>query len=134
VHKVVNIVLAGTLLLGFGMAQSEEEPAKPEAQIFAISAETGEVTAEISKLPGIAPYYHLYDVNGNPIEVIPNPFLDKEFGIGPAAAAMLADKGVTVLIGRKRPGPNMMDVLDERQVRLVRRIGTVQDVEQELKE
>ena len=133
-YKLGNIILVGALLLGAALAQAEDETAQPKAQLFAISAESEEVTAEISKLPGIAPYYHFYDEHGAAVEVVPNPFLDKEYGIGPAAAAMLADKGVTVLIGRKRPGPNMMDVLDAREVRMVRRIGTVEDVVKELKE
>ena len=51
---------------------------------------------------------------------------------GPAAAATLADKGVTVLVGGMA-GPKMQDVLDERGVRFVRRIGTVQDVVNELR-
>jgi hypothetical protein len=38
------------------------------------------------------------------------------------------------LIGRQVPGPKMMDVLDANKVRFVRRIGTVQDVANELKE
>ena len=47
---------------------------------------------------------------------------------------MLADKGVGVIIGRKVPGPKMMEVVEERNMRFVRRLGTVQDVANELKE
>ena len=104
------------------------------AEKFAIAADGDQTTAEIAKLAGIAPFFHLYDVNGNPLEVVPNPHLEMEYGIGPAAAATLADMGVTVLVARRIPGPKMEEVLIKRQVRIVRRIGTVQDVADELKE
>jgi hypothetical protein len=39
-----------------------------------------------------------------------------------------------VLVARRIPGPKMEAVLIERGVRIVRRIGSVQDVADELKE
>ena len=108
--------------LGFGADQ------------FAIAADGDQAEAQIAKLAGIAPYFHLYDVEGNLLEVLPNPHLDMEYGIGPACAVTLADRGVTVLVARRIPGPKMEDVLNERGVRIVRRIGTVQDVVTELRE
>ena len=66
--------------------------------------------------------------------MLPNPHLDMEYGIGPACAETLADMGVTVLVARKVPGPKMEDVLNERGVRIVRRIGTVKDVAIELRQ
>jgi predicted Fe-Mo cluster-binding NifX family protein len=101
---------------------------------FAIAADGDQSSAEIATLAGIAPFFHLYDVNGNILEVLPNPHLDMEYGTGPACAATLADMGVTVLVARKIPGPKMDDVLKAREVRIVRRLGTVQDVVNELKE
>jgi len=104
------------------------------ADKFAIAADGSELSAEIAKLAGIAPFFHIYDENGNLLEVLANPHLDMEYGIGPACAATLADMGVTVLVARKVPGPKMEEVLIERQVRIVRRLGTVQEVVNELKE
>jgi predicted Fe-Mo cluster-binding NifX family protein len=109
------------------------QPAAAEGK-FAIAADGDQSSAEIAKLAGIAPFFHLYDVNGILLEVLPNPHLDMEYGIGPACAATLADMGVTVLVARKIPGPKMDDVLKAREVRIVRRLGTVQDVVNELKE
>jgi predicted Fe-Mo cluster-binding NifX family protein len=115
------------LLVGFSHSVIAEEK-------FAIAADGAQVTDGIASLAGIAPYFHFYDINGNPLEVFANPHLDLEFGTGPAAAASLADMGVTVLIAQRVPGPKMHDVLIERNIRLVRRLGTVQDVVDELKE
>ena len=104
------------------------------ADKFAIAADDDQASAAIAKLAGVAPYFHLYDSNGNLLAVLPNPHLDLEYGIGPACAATLADMGVTVLVARKIPGPKMEDVLNARKVRIVRRLGTVQEVADELKE
>jgi len=104
------------------------------ADKFAIAADGDQAVAEIAKLAGVAPFFHLYDPNGNFLEVLPNPHLDMEYGIGPAAAATLADMGVTVLVARRIPGPKMEEVLMARDIRIVRRIGTVQEVADELKE
>ena len=101
---------------------------------FAIAADGDQPSAEIAKLAGIAPYFHLYDGDGKLLQVLPNPHLDMEYGIGPACAATLADMGVGVLVARKIPGPKMEDVLNARGVRIVRRIGTVQDVADELRQ
>lgn len=127
VRRLFILLLLLVLLLGF--TQSAAAAGK-----FAIAADGDQPAAEIAKLAGIAPFFHLYDVNGNLLEVMPNPHLDMEYGIGPAAAATLADMGVTVLIARRIPGPKMDDVLKARDVRIVRRIGTVQDVADELGE
>jgi len=125
--------LIGLLGLLAPLAMAADAPAadyRPDT--FAIAADGTEVTAKISKLSGVSPYFHLYDVTGKPIEVMANPHLDLEFGTGPAAAMTLANKGVTVLVGGMA-GPKMMDVLDEQKVRFVQRFGTVEDVAKELR-
>ncbi len=104
------------------------------ADKFAIAADGDQLSAPIARLAGIAPFFHLYDDNGNLLEVLPNPHLAMEYGVGPACADTLADMGVTVLVARKIPGPKMYNVLAVRKVRVVRRMGTVQDVVDELKE
>ncbi len=127
VSRALLMLLLIPLLLGFSASVAAEDR-------FAIAADGEQLSAEIAKLAGIAPYFHLYDGSGQLIEVLPNPHLDMEYGIGPAAAATLAEMGVTVLVARKTPGPKMEDVLVASGVRIVRRIGTVQDVVDELRE
>lgn len=129
--RVLSLVALLGLTLTAAIAAEDADDYKPDT--FAISAEGTEMTSPISKLSGISPYYHLYDINGKAVEVLANPHLDLEYGIGPAAAATLADKGVTVLVGGMA-GPKMQDVLDARSVRFVRRSGTVEDVVKELSE
>ena len=129
--RVLSLVALLGLTLTAAIAAEDADDYKPDT--FAISADGTELTSPISKLSGISPYYHLYDINGKAVEVLANPHLDLEYGIGPAAAATLADKGVTVLVGGMA-GPKMQDVLDARSVRFVRRAGTVEDVVKELSE
>ena len=126
------------LMLALGLAASfaavgADDASEYQTDTFAVAADDKEASSKIARLSGIAPFFHLYDMQGNALEVLANPHLDMEFGIGPAAAATLADKGVTVLIGGMA-GPKMKDVLDAKEVRFVRRVGTVQDVVSELKE
>ena len=129
--RVLSLVALLGLTLTAAIAAEDASDYRPDT--FAISAEGAELTSPISKLSGVSPYYHLYDINGKAVEVLANPHLDLEYGIGPAAAATLADKGVTVLVGGMA-GPKMQDVLDARSVRFVRRSGTVEDVVKELSE
>lgn len=124
--------LFAVLMLLFPLVGLSEEAAKE--QKFAVAADGDQVTSAIAKLAGVAPFFHIYDSQGNLLEVLPNPHLELEFGVGPACAATLADKGVTVLVARQIPGPKMVDVLEAREVRVVRRVGDVGDVAKELKE
>jgi predicted Fe-Mo cluster-binding NifX family protein len=130
--RKLNAVIGVLALLVPMILMAQEQATEYRPDTFAIAAEGTEVSAKISKLSGVSPYFHLYDIDGQAIEVMANPHLDLEFGTGPAAAQTLADKGVTVLVGGMA-GPKMMDVLDARQVRFVQRYGTVADVVKELK-
>ncbi len=88
----------------------------------------------LQSLAGIAPYFHLYDINGKAVKSSCKPAPGP--GIWYRARrqlASLADMDVTVLVAQRVPGPKMHDVLIERNIRLVRRLGTVQDVVDELK-
>ena len=127
IRRILELLVLLVALTGFAQPATAEDK-------FAIAADGDQTSAEIANLAGIAPFFHLYDINGNILEVLPNPHLDMEYGTGPACAATLADMGVTVLVARKIPGPKMHDVLKAREVRIVRRLGTVQDVVNELKE
>jgi len=127
-----NLILVVTMLLAGGLL-AEGSESKYQQDTFAIAAEGEKVSAKVAHLSGPAPFFHVYDINGTPIEVLANPHLDLEYGIGPAAAATLGDMGVTVLVGGMA-GPKMMDVLNEKGVRFVPRGGKVRDVVRELQE
>jgi predicted Fe-Mo cluster-binding NifX family protein len=104
----------------------------PRKELFAIAAEGKEATAQIPYLAARATHYHVYAENGALVETLPNTFLNLEAGVGPAAAQMLAEHGVTVLVAGM-VGPKMKDVLVANKMRFVSRKGKVQDVVNELK-
>jgi len=104
----------------------------PQKQLFAIAAEGKELTSQIPYLAARATHYHVFDESGTLVEVVPNPFLNQEVGTGPAAAQMLAERGVTVLVAGM-VGPKMKDVLVANKMRFVSRKGAVQGVVNELK-
>lgn len=104
----------------------------PQKQLFAIAAEGKELTSQVPYLAARATHYHIYDESGTLVEVVPNPFLNQEVGTGPAAAQMLAERGVTVLVAGM-VGPKMKDVLVANKMRFVSRKGAVQGVVNELK-
>lgn len=103
-----------------------------QKQLFAIAAEGKELAAQIPYLAARATHYHIYDENGTLVEVVANTFLGLETGTGPAAAQMLAEHRVTVLVAGM-VGPKMKDVLVANKMRFVSRKGTVQGVVNELK-
>ena len=127
IRRLFAVLLLAVPVFGFPQDDVVEDS-------FAVAADGDQTSSEIAALAGVAPFFHIYDINGNPVQVMPNPHLDLEWGTGPAVATTLADMGVTVLVARKVPGPKMEDVLLARNVRIVRRIGTVEDVAKELKE
>jgi predicted Fe-Mo cluster-binding NifX family protein len=114
-RSLVSLLICLPLAGFFQFAAAEDK--------FAIAADGDQPTAQVAKLAGIAPFFHLCDANGELLEVFPNPHLKMEYGIGPAAATTLADMG-----------PKMEEVLTARQIRIVRRLGTVEEVINELKE
>lgn len=114
--------------LVMGSAHGADIPGMQKPVVFAIAAVGQESSAQISQRAGRAPYFHLYDESGGPLEVVENPYLDLMFGTGPAAAGMLADKGATVLVGQLVPGPKMLDALKYRQLQFEQHSGTVEEM------
>lgn len=127
IRRFLFVLLIVAPVLGFSQEETVEDK-------FAIAADGDQTSSAIAKLAGVAPFFHIYDINGKLLEVLPNPHLELEWGTGPAAATTLADMGVTVLVARNIPGPKMEDVLVAREIRIVRRIGVVADVVGELQE
>jgi predicted Fe-Mo cluster-binding NifX family protein len=124
-----------TLLMASVVAvHAADAPPSEDRMLFAVAADSAEPTSPVAQLAGIAPFFHIYVENGDPVKVVANPFLDMEYGTGPAVANMLLDEGVDVIVGRRIPGPKFMEVMEARGARFVRRVETVDKVAQELRE
>jgi predicted Fe-Mo cluster-binding NifX family protein len=137
--SILVLVATGGLTVWAAEATKTRSPAAQTSatqathkQLFAIAAVGEGPTAAIPFLGARATHYHIYDENGTLVEVLANPYLGREEGIGPAAAQMLAEYGVTVLVAGM-VGPKMKDVLVAKKLRFVSRKGNVQGVVNELK-
>ena len=93
---------------------------------IAIAAMTPDVDAGIAKHSARAPFYLLFDEQGEMLEVVPNPFSGVDRGAAPQAALLLADKGVTLLVAGDF-GPRFVSELEERGIDHIERSGQVSD-------
>ena len=89
------------------------------------------LTSPISSQAGRAPYYLIFNDQGQLLETVKNPFAIGGGGAGNAAAKMLADKGVNLVVAEKF-GPNMTAALEERGVKYKEKQGLVEDVIKEI--
>jgi predicted Fe-Mo cluster-binding NifX family protein len=94
---------------------------------IALATSKDNLSSSISSQAGRAPYYLIVNDQGQLLETIKNPFAIGGGGAGNAAAKMLADKGVNLVIAEKF-GPNMTAALEEQGVRYKEKQGLIEDV------
>jgi predicted Fe-Mo cluster-binding NifX family protein len=98
---------------------------------IAIAATAPELNGQIAMHGARAPFYLLFDEQGNMLEVLANPVVQAEGGAAPQAALFLADKGVTLLAAGDF-GNRFISELGERGIRHVLVSGLIADVIREL--
>jgi len=92
--------------------------------MLAISTDRNTGEGDVSVRAARAPYYLIYDEQGNLLETLKNPFAIGGGGSGFSVAKMLADKGVDTFIAGEIGG-NMAGALEGRGIRHIGRNGTV---------
>jgi predicted Fe-Mo cluster-binding NifX family protein len=93
---------------------------------IAVAATGKEEASEISPRSGRSKFYLIFNEKGDLLEVISNPFSRGGGGAGFGVAKMLADKGVTVVIGGAFGG-NMEEILKARGLTYYEMSGTVKE-------
>lgn len=93
---------------------------------LAIAAMTPDVDSRIAKHSARAPFYLLFDEQGEMLEVVSNPFAGVDRGAAPQAALLLADQGVTLLAAGDF-GPRFVSELEERGIDHIRQSGQVSE-------
>jgi predicted Fe-Mo cluster-binding NifX family protein len=83
-------------------------------------------TSQISDRAGRAPYYLIFDENGELLEVIDNPFSFGGGGAGFSVAKMLADKGIDIIVAGKF-GDKMIGAIEERGLKYFEITGTAKE-------
>lgn len=80
---------------------------------LAAAVEGNKASSVLSTKPGKAPFFALFDANGNYLESVANPYKDEE-GAGPMAIVMLKDKGVKVFAAESFPGERFQGFLKSK--------------------
>jgi predicted Fe-Mo cluster-binding NifX family protein len=98
---------------------------------IAIAATAPELNGQIAMHGARAPFYLLFDEQGNMLEVLANPVVQAEGGAASQAALFLADKGVTLLAAGDF-GSRFVSELEEKGIDHVQMSGLIADVIVEL--
>jgi len=98
---------------------------------IAVAVMKPDVEASITKHGARAPYYLLFNEEGEMLEALSNPYIDVDRGAAPLAAGLLADKGVTLLAAGDF-GPRFFSELKARGIETIQRSGQVSDIVSQL--
>jgi len=98
---------------------------------IAIAAMAPDIDSRIAKHSARAPFYLLFDAQGEMLEVVSNPFAGVDRGAAPQAARLLADKGATLLAAGDF-GPRFVSELEERGIDQIQRSGQVSEIVRQL--
>jgi predicted Fe-Mo cluster-binding NifX family protein len=93
---------------------------------IAVAAIGKDETSEVSPRSGRSKFYLVFNEKGDLLEVISNPFSRGGGGAGFGVAKMLADKGVTIVIGGAFGG-NMGEILKARGLMYREMTGSAKD-------
>ncbi len=78
---------------------------------IAVASLNRDESGEISERAGRAPYFLVFDEEGNLAEVIENIHVDEMRGAGTEAAELLAGKGINIFVASDI-GPRMAETLE----------------------
>lgn len=120
-----NIFVGSLLLLFFFLATTVS------AQTMKIAVPTMglEQDSLISPETGRAPFFLFFDGKGQLIEAIKNPAKDQYGGASRTVAALLVEKGVTLIIA-DNIGAKMEQALNARHIKYVKKTGVTKDAVQ----
>ncbi len=85
----------------------------------------------ISSRGGRAPYYLIFNEDGELLESITNPFSSGGGGVGPAVAKMLADKNVDIVIAGDIGG-KMENALEDKGIKFYEKEGIAENIANEI--
>ena len=94
---------------------------------IAVAAMASKEYAQIAVHSARAPYFLLFDEQGQMLEVVSNPVAQTDRGAAPRSALLLADKGVTLLAAGDF-GPRFVAELEQRGIDHIQCSGQVSDI------
>lgn len=93
---------------------------------IAVATQTKDENGQINEIAGRAPYFLVFDGQGNLSEVVENIHADKMGGAGINAAELLAGKDIDVFIAGNI-GPKMAEILETEGVRCKTFSGSIKE-------
>ena len=93
---------------------------------IAVAATKDDISADVSYYGGRAPFYLIFDEEGNLLESFSNPFLDLERHAGFEISQLMAEQGVHILVAGLF-GPMMINELSEHGIRCVTASGSAKN-------
>lgn len=85
--------------------------------VTAVAAEGDTAEAAVSNQAARAPYFLLFDEQGELVEALANPYRETAGGAGPLVAGFLAEKGIRTFIAAET-GPRMEAVLHKSGIEI----------------
>jgi predicted Fe-Mo cluster-binding NifX family protein len=98
---------------------------------IAVAATENDISADVAYDGGRAPFYLIFDEQGNLLEGFSNPFLEMERHAGYEVSQMMAEEGVDIIIAGLF-GPIMIEELRARGIRCVAKSGSAQNAVMQL--
>jgi predicted Fe-Mo cluster-binding NifX family protein len=111
------------LMLSFGCGSNP--PVKP-VTIIAVASDGNNATSLISSSAERSPYYLIFADTGELLDVLDNPYNDKQGDIAPAVLSLLAQNRVDVVVAA-RFSPAMIAAMKTRGIRYIRFEGVAKD-------
>ncbi len=88
------------------------------AELIAVAADTNQASSLVGWNAAGSPYYLLFAVTGELLDVLENPYRGQGRGAGASAVEFLARKGVTIIVAQHF-GPGMIQLMEARGIKAV---------------
>ncbi len=98
---------------------------------IAVASKTSDIDASVNKHGARAPFYLLFNEQGEALEAVSNPYVGIDRGAAPRVAGLLADKGVTLLAAGDF-GTRFISELKARGIETARQSGQASDIARQL--
>ena len=93
---------------------------------IAVAATKKDKSADVSYYGGRAPFFLIFDEEGNLLDSFPNPYADIERHAGYEVCKMLIEKGVDILVAGLF-GPTMINELSAQGIKCITKSGSARD-------
>lgn len=99
---------------------------------IAVAATKNDISADVSYHGGRAPFYLIFDEQGNLLDSFSNPFSEMERHAGYEVSKVMAEHGIDVIVAGLF-GPMMISELSAQGIRCVTKSGSARNAVRQLR-